>query len=172
MSTLTLPRRQRGRPTAAAEDRYLDELLAWSQGIKEIRATLDFQVDTRGWSYLLETHGLAKGDFAASEKLITDCRKGGILPLDICAVDGSRASEGEEVVNDANVEGFAGDMIFAVLKDTEGYTPISFWEGQDTTLNCSSRRSISSLSSRRSAAGIASSMPTRRVIPICINPPE
>ena len=48
---------------------------------------MDFGVGARGWSYILEQHGLTKGDFDAAQALITDCRKTGDLPLDICAED-------------------------------------------------------------------------------------
>ena len=61
---------------------------------------MDFPVGSRGWCYILERHGLRKGDFDAAEKLITDCRKSGELPLDICAEDCSRETIGIEKIDD------------------------------------------------------------------------
>ena len=52
--------------------------------------TLDFAVSARGWCYILEEHGLAKGDFDKAEAVINDARKAGLLPIDICAEDESR----------------------------------------------------------------------------------
>jgi hypothetical protein len=51
---------------------------------------MDFAVGSRGWAYILERHGLRKGDFDAAEAKITEFRKSGDLPLDICAEDASR----------------------------------------------------------------------------------
>jgi hypothetical protein len=58
---------------------------------------MDFKVGSRGWCYLLESYGLHKGDFDAAQKLITECRKSGDLPLDICAEDVSRTTAVEEI---------------------------------------------------------------------------
>ena len=48
---------------------------------------MDFDVGSRGWCYMLERHGLRKGDFDDAQRLINTCRKSGDLPLDICAED-------------------------------------------------------------------------------------
>ena len=60
---------------------------------------MDFAVGSRGWCYILEHHGLRKGDFDAAQKLITECRKSGDLPLNICAEDSSRETVGLEEIN-------------------------------------------------------------------------
>ena len=78
--TITLPRRSRGRPTATATAQYERELEVFCHRLIEIDS-LDFKVSSRGWGYLLEEHGLAKGDFDAAERVINDCRKADISPL-------------------------------------------------------------------------------------------
>jgi len=40
----------------------------------------------------LEERGLGKGDFDKAQKTINDCRKSGLLPLDICSSDDTRAA--------------------------------------------------------------------------------
>ena len=99
-----LPRRPRGRPSAVAEVRYREEVAAFCRLILKIRSTMDFDVGSRGWCYILERHGLRKGDFDAAEKLINDCRKSGELPLDICAEDSSRETIGIEQLDNANID--------------------------------------------------------------------
>ena len=90
MSALALPRRKRGRPSAAAEAKYQEELATWCAGLLEINSTSEFKISSRGWCYMLEPHGLAKGDFDRAEKLINDCRKDGNLPVDFTAADDTR----------------------------------------------------------------------------------
>ena len=76
-----LPRRGRGRPSPAAEENYQEQVAAFCALIRKIRSSMDFSVGSRGWCYLLEKHGLRKGDFAAAEALITACRKSLLFPL-------------------------------------------------------------------------------------------
>jgi hypothetical protein len=65
---------------------------------------MDFEVGSRGWCYILEEHGLRKGDFTAAQELITELRRTGKLPLDICADDQSRETVGLESLDDDDVE--------------------------------------------------------------------
>jgi hypothetical protein len=90
---------------------------------------MDFAVGARGWGYILERHGLRKGDFRAAEKLITDCRKSGALPLDICAEDESRGTVGLQSLDDADVDSEAQSWIDHVRNHAhKNYTPIGFWD--------------------------------------------
>src|ERR1700730_4722081 len=82
---LSLPSRPPHRLSAAAQAAYDSALAAWCRGVKELAASLGFRVSSRGWCYVLEEHGLLKGDFDAAQKLINECRKSGLLPLDICS---------------------------------------------------------------------------------------
>jgi hypothetical protein len=123
-----LPKRNRGRQSAAAEERYGQQVQVFCQRILQIRSRLDFEVSTRGWCYLLEDHGLRKGDFNAAQALITECRKSGDLPLDICAEDSSRETLGLERLDHNDIPAEVESWI-TYLRDQahEGYSPISFW---------------------------------------------
>lgn len=95
------------------------------------RKKIDFQVSSRGWCYLLESHGLRKDEFNACQKLINTCRKDGRLPLDICAEDEGRATYGLEQLDEEEVEDEA-NRAFATLDDWhESYIPFSFWRDRD-----------------------------------------
>jgi hypothetical protein len=135
MSTATLsilPRRRRGRPTPAADVRYQELVAGFCALILKIRSSMDFDVGSRGWCYILEQHGLGKGDFDAAEKLITDCRKSGALPLDICAEDDARATVGLENINSNDVQEEAQDWVDHLLYSAhQQYTPFSFWDDLD-----------------------------------------
>ena len=127
-----LPRRSRGRQSAAAEVRWHEEVAAFCRLILEIRSTMDFNVGSRGWCYILERHGLRKGDFDAAEKLINDCRKSGELPLDICAEDSSRETIGIEQLDHANIDDEVDRQVDYLRNHAHrSYTPISFWDDLD-----------------------------------------
>jgi hypothetical protein len=93
---------------------------------------MDFEVGSRGWCYILEQHGLVKGDFDAAQDLITDCRKSGELPLDICAEDESRGTVGLQELDDPDVEGEAESWVEYVRESAgNSYTPFGFWDDLD-----------------------------------------
>jgi hypothetical protein len=132
MTTSLLPKRGRGRPTPAAEADYRERVAAFCDLIQEIRSTMDFAVGSRGWCYILERHGLRKGDFDDAQKLITDCRRTGFLPLDICAEDASRETVGVEQLNGNDINDEVESWIDHLHNHAhENYTPISFWKGLD-----------------------------------------
>ena len=64
---IEFPWRGRGRQSAEAEARYEEQLQAFCAAILEINSTLDFQVSSRGWCYILEEYGLNKGDFDTAQ---------------------------------------------------------------------------------------------------------
>jgi hypothetical protein len=129
---IALPRRHRGRPTPAARLAYEAEVAAFCAALLEFGSRVDFRVSARGWCYLLEGDGLAKGDFDAGEALINDCRKSGAIPIDFCADDDSRAADGVELIIDfadpTDEAAWIVDQAFAAFED---YTPTSFWEPWD-----------------------------------------
>jgi hypothetical protein len=131
MTTL-LPKRPRSRQNPEAEARYREQLATFCALIRQIRSTMDFAVGSRGWCYILERHGLGKGDFDAAQKLITECRKSGDLPLSICSEDGSRETVGIERHDSSDVAGEVENWV-THLRDHahRRYTPISFWDGLD-----------------------------------------
>jgi hypothetical protein len=127
-----LPRRTRGRQTASAEARYQAELERFCAQILKIRSRLDFRVGTRGWCYILEGERIIdKGEFAEAERLITNCRKSGALPLDICAEDGKRAPDGIEDLDDPDPEIEAAGIMAYIDRAHLHYMPESFWADLD-----------------------------------------
>ena len=132
MTSIVLPRRPRGRPGAEAEAAYQKQLTAFCALILEIRSTMDFAVGSRGWCYILERHGLRKGEFNAAEKVITGCRKSGDLPLDICAEDASRETIGLEQLDRNDIADEVESWVEHLRNRAhEQYTPISFWNDLD-----------------------------------------
>jgi hypothetical protein len=67
-----LPKRRRGRQSPEDDAAYHQQVAAFCALIRRINSKLDFAVGSRGWCYLLEPHGLFKGDFDTAEKLITE----------------------------------------------------------------------------------------------------
>jgi hypothetical protein len=160
MTALALPKRARGRPTADAEARYQAELGAFCKAIIKIRSTLDFDVSARGWCYMLEEHGLLKGDFDAAQSLIADCRKSGRLPIDIVAEDAGREFENLEFIDDTTPEQEAADIVERMQEAHANYNPVSFGTISRSTSKCLSRRSISNPCSVQSAGNITFRSPT------------
>ena len=131
-SQLALPWRGRGRPAPKADAEYQRQLKRWCAKVLKINSTLDFKVSSRGWCYILEEHGLAKGDFDDAQKLINDCRKSGLLPLNICAEDEGRQAEHLEKIDNQTPKEFAEEWIDYVRNSAhEQFTPISFWDDLD-----------------------------------------
>jgi hypothetical protein len=130
--TALLPKRGKGRQSPEAEARYRQGVDKFCALIRQIKSTLDFAVGSRGWCYILEPHGLLKGDFKSAETLITDCRKSGDLPLDICAEDASRSTIGVEQIDSDDVPEKVESLIDDLLNHAhERYLPISIWDDLD-----------------------------------------
>jgi hypothetical protein len=128
-----LPKRCRGRQSAAAEAQHREQVAAFCELILQIRSTMDFAVGSRGWCYILERHGLRKGDFDAAQKLITECRKSGDLPLDICAEDASRETIGIERLDANGIPDEVESWVSYFRNHAhDRYTPISFWDDLET----------------------------------------
>jgi hypothetical protein len=129
---LLLPKRQRGRQSVESEADYKKRVGNFCALIRQIQSTMDFRVGSRGWCYILEPHGLRKGDFDDAERLITNCRKSGALPLDICAADETRATIGVQGdLDNPDVEAEADDWIdFLRNRAWKNHTPVGFWDNQ------------------------------------------
>jgi len=143
---ITIPTRSRGRQSAAAITRYQAQLAEFADAIRELATRSDFAVSSRGWCYILEEHGLKKGDFDKAQGLINDCRLSGLLPLDICAEDEARAAQvpADDADFTSSVEDFAQGAFEMVREDFESaeddareqlrtmyFTPYRFWEYQE-----------------------------------------
>jgi hypothetical protein len=126
-----LPRMPRGRPTDENKAKYALEVRDFCARILEIYRDMDFKVGVRGWCYILERHGLFKGEFPACERLITKCRKSGDLPYDICAEDDNRATIGlEQVDGEDDPELEAENWVDWLRNEAhKKWNPVSFWHG-------------------------------------------
>lgn len=127
---IALPTRKPGRQTAEAQAKYERALAAFCAAIRQLASTLEFKVSSRGWCYILEVHGLLKGDFDSAQRLINDCRKSGRLPLDICAEDEARSFDHLEHLSDDDPEDYARNIIENLESEHLYYAPISAWEDQ------------------------------------------
>ena len=126
-----LPKRRRGRQSDDAAIEYEEQVAHFCRLIRQIKSEMDFAVGSRGWCYILERHGLRKGEFGAAERLIGDCRKSGALPLDICAEDEARRAVGLQVIDNSDIESEAAKWIDYVNNDVhKNYVPINFWNDQ------------------------------------------
>jgi hypothetical protein len=126
--TSALPRRGRGRPSAAATEVWQDQITAFCETVLEIQSRLDFAVSSRGWAYLLEGERfINKDEIDQAQALINDCRKSGALPLDICSEDGKRAAENLEHI-DPDPQEEAASIFDNVRTAQNFYTPFSFWD--------------------------------------------
>lgn len=128
--SIRLPRRPRGRMSAAGIARYQADRAAFCKAIIEIDRTLDFKIGARGWCYILEEHGIAKGDFDTAQNLISECRKTGELPLDIVAEDDAREFANLEVLSDTTPEAEALAILEYTKTAHQNYCPVSFWDFQ------------------------------------------
>ena len=116
-----LPRRPRGRQTPEAAARYWAAVEKFANVIKEIASGLDFRPSSRGWCYILEgMHYLTKADFDACFRLINDCRKRGILPLDIACEDEKRQFENLEEITDESPQELPRAYVHG-LRDVPNY---------------------------------------------------
>jgi hypothetical protein len=133
MDQIVFPKRSRGRPSPAADALYQERRRAFCDLILKIKSTLDFEIGARGWCYILENRGLiTKADLDSCQELITDCRKTGELPLNICAMDESRGFENVEEIDDTTPEEEAADAVARLRSAHRWYNPISFWDFQDS----------------------------------------
>lgn len=128
---IQLPERKRGRRSAQAEADLQASLEAFADGIKRLRANLSFSPSSRGWCYILEEHGLTKGQFRQAQKTINDCRKSGLLPLSITAEDDARQTIGIQMVDHQNPEAYAEYAVEIIRSLAHQFTPFGFWESQE-----------------------------------------
>lgn len=129
---VVFPKRGRGRQSAEKKAKYEREVEAFCDAIVQIASRLDFSVSSRGWCYVLEdVGGVTKGDFDSAQRLINDCRKSGMLPMDICNEDIHRSFDCLERLDEPHADGFASSWVWAVKNAYMNYAPISFWDDKD-----------------------------------------
>ena len=128
---MKLPTRSRGRRSAEQEAKLQRELKQFAEQTLEIRSRLDFSPGSRGWCYILEDEaGLSKGNFNQAEDLVVLCRKRGLLPLDIVAVDEKRRFQNVQDVFDGTPEEYAEALLLGAHEGAACYYSRHFWENQ------------------------------------------
>jgi hypothetical protein len=132
---LRLPETKPGRRSAEDQANYERDVIAFCQGILQIKSRIEFEPSTRGWCHVCEEHGLDKGDFDRAEALITRCRKLGLLPLDIVCEDIARTSSPHEPFHNCGPEEFIRQCVTAAREYADTYQPEDFWATQDVYLS-------------------------------------
>ena len=130
MTEIVFPKRRRGHQSDAARREYDQQAQTFCDALIQIDSSIDFTVSSRGWCYQLEPHGLLKGDFDKAQKLINECRKSGLLPIDFTAEDSARKFENLECIDDTDPEEEANDAVSYINNAQQHYYPVSFWENQ------------------------------------------
>lgn len=122
----------KGRPRKYISERRQSVEALMIKTILNIRRKISFTPGSRGWCYLLEEYGLTKGNFDMAQKIISEARKDGRLPLDICNPDETRSFHNLELLDDTTPEEEANYWIDWLLQnDWSKYTPLSLWDNQD-----------------------------------------
>jgi hypothetical protein len=109
-----------------------DAMQEFASQLRELADTIGFKVSGRGWCYLLEEHGLLKGDFDRAQKVINQCRKNGLLPVGFTADDGARATKHVEELTGRDESEIASYIVDrGVGQFIRGWEPTSLWENQE-----------------------------------------
>jgi hypothetical protein len=108
-----------------------ENLRVFAQQLTELSAQIGFKVSSRGWCYQLESERLInKNDFDKVERIINNCRKKGILPIDFVAEEEGRQFSGIEVPEIETPSEFLKKYIQIPLNCHNYYTP-DWWEGEE-----------------------------------------
>lgn len=126
---IKIPKLPKGRPSIESRVTFESEMLEFCHELKKIARKLPFKVSARGLCYILEEHGLNKGDFNSAQDLINDCRKNGMLPIDFTAMDGARAFDCIEWVDGEPIDE-AEYILKCAFTAHDNYNPFSFWDYQ------------------------------------------
>lgn len=130
-SRVELPKRTRGKQSAANKLKYAEQVRRFCEFIKKTAKGLDFRMSSRGWGYRLESARMIdKSELDKAEDAINDFRKTGDLPLDICAADAKRAWFNVEELDNEDAADEAGRIVRTVKQWIAGFQPRSFWQGK------------------------------------------
>ncbi|CAG4900280.1 hypothetical protein [Paraburkholderia saeva] len=124
---LRLPQRPRGRLTAVAQAQHECDLDRFTEALKKEQSRFgNNRISVRGWCYLLEQHGLMKGDFPKAQRMINDFRKEGRLPVDFTASDEAREPDGL-IYADGDAGDHADSLVDEIRGLPEDYQPFDVW---------------------------------------------
>ncbi len=137
MTGIVLPKRLRGYQTAEATRAYEEKRAAFAAALMQIDCTVDIEVSSRGWCYLLEEHGLSKGDFDDAQKLINECRKCGLLPIDFCKEDAARSfSDTYTEAHGESAQEYARAQLDIAREFCGTYMPVAWTDGLKHEVAC------------------------------------
>ena len=116
-------------PTGRGANRLAQQSL-FSVKLMELGEEIGMKISSRGWCYQLEDLRLInKNEFDKCEKIINDCRKLGLLPVDFVAEESSRQFSGvEKPETETPLEYFA-DYLRTTLNCYNMYIP-DWWEDE------------------------------------------
>jgi hypothetical protein len=107
-------------------------LLEFSNLLRGLSSQIGFKVSSRGWCYILEEHGLRKGDFDRAQKVINDCRKNGYLPVNFTVEDKTRNTDHVESLDSEDPDDYANFIVEHMIDNyIYWWSPVSFWENQN-----------------------------------------
>ncbi len=118
---MNIPKRTRGHQSVSATAKYNQEMINFSNDMKHFQKGVDFKISARGWCYQLEgfNNAIDKSQFNDAEKVINECRKTGLLPLNFTADDEKRMPS-FVAKNDGDIDhtlkSWRNSMIFSTTK--------------------------------------------------------
>ncbi len=120
---IAVPKRAAHRPTKASNNKYYRDCSSFAAMLIREQELIDFKMGSRDWCYHLEGKNIiTKAEFDVGEKLITDMRKGGDLPLDFTIDDDSRAAVGV-VIPDNDTETTLDDWKRGMMDSVDSHCP-------------------------------------------------
>lgn len=121
MNRITLP--------SKGKNRY-NELAAFAERLIEIDTSTGFKVSSRGWCYQLEgLHLATKNEFNRVQRLINECRKNGLLPIDFVAEEEARTFHNIILPDTDTPKEYIKSWIESTLDCKDLYTP-DYWDGE------------------------------------------
>ena len=120
------------KPSEAQYNNYLNDVKELKKWMSAYMNRLGFAPSARGWCYALEDQRVInKGDFKKVTDKIAAFRKSGLLPFHLVAEDSARELEGYDLFSrEETGEQFLIERMKDVIKSSEDYRPISYWEYQ------------------------------------------
>lgn len=117
-------------PTGRGKNRD-KQLNVFANQLISICNKIGMKLSARGWCYQLEGFGLiTKGEFNKVDKIIDECRKKGILPVDFVLEESSRQFSGVETPEERTPLSFFADCLDNTLNCHNIYTP-DWWDGEE-----------------------------------------
>jgi hypothetical protein len=117
-------------PTGKGKKR-LEQLFNFASAMVKLVNQVGFKISARGWCYQLEGFNLIKkNQFNRVEKLINECRKNGMLPVDFIAEEEARKFSGVEFPSSDSPEQYLKQYLETALSCEKYYTP-DWWDGEE-----------------------------------------